>query len=147
MTTPKDPHDNADSPDKAELYDSIDELENLISSKAPNVNGENKGPVIPVLDDVIDPETTEFDDDDDYYDLPDMDHEDTAEDLPQNQFTPDQVDKLINTMDEKLSGELDALVNILKDAIKESIITEIKSQLDSQTQKDQPAKTDGDPTT
>jgi len=49
---------------------------------------------------------------------------------PQAGMTRDRLNNLIGSMDKRITGELDALVNILKDSIKDSILTEIKSQLE-----------------
>ena len=147
MNEPKDTnYEDDDSPDESELYDSIDELENLIADHAGNSNGQTDTS-IPVLDDVVDPDIQEFDNDDDEYidmDIPEPDV--MSGDQTQNLITSEQLDRIIGSMDEKLSGELDELVSILKDAIKESIITEIKSQLDNEINDPPPDNTGGEDT-
>lgn len=131
MNTPKDPgntDNNSVGPDEAELYEKIDELEHLITHKTENVAGRNSVEDIPILDDLVDPESDDFEDED----QKSTNAVDVLEEETRNLITPEQLDDLIGNVDEKLSGELDSLVNILKDTIKDSIMTEIKSQIESQ---------------
>jgi type I site-specific restriction-modification system R (restriction) subunit len=89
-----------------------------------------------VLDEAIDPDDIYFEDED----FP-------SQDEPDNSISRDQLAHLIDNMEQKLTGELDELVHILKDAIKDSIITEIKAQLEEQGLNKptaNPAKTEGD---
>ena len=123
MTTAKPAPPKPD--DEIELHSSIEELENLLADKEVTINTH---PAIPVLDEEVDP-------DDDYPEADELD--DVLEPEVAQQGGPDisqeQLQLLIDNLEEKLTGELDALVNILKDAIKDSIITEIKSQLENHT--------------
>lgn len=115
------------------LEHTIDELENLIADR-----GRLAKTDIPVLEDVIDPDL--FDDnaeDDSFSDWLEAAGSDNDE-LADSHFSQEQIELLIGKMDARISGELDELVNILKDAIKDSIITEIKTQLESGRQ-DTPA--------
>lgn len=120
-----------------ELSNSIDELENLISDKAGNGTGNTEENVIPVLDEVIDPDS--IDDDIDEF----MNLQPTSLSMQSGIFE-DQLDNLIGTMDERITGELDTLVNILKDAIKDSILTELKSQMEHNLTNLPPEKPDSD---
>ena len=145
MTTPKNPGPDqkpAGEEDNPELYDSIDELDNLISNKTTKVKNPDFGQSIPVLDDVIDPDDMDFDDDE--FGDPDNVPENNPDDIPQNNLSPDQLEQIIGSVDEKLSRDLDELVHILKDAIKDNIITEIKSQLEAGIVNEQNPKPDGD---
>ncbi len=127
--------ENKTDPEKAKsanppLEKSIDELEDLISAKAAISSDAAANHTIPVLYDVIDPEE---------FDLENMNEEDfftvpepvvlPAADI--NALNAEQLDYLIGSVDKKLSGELDALVHILKDAIKDSVMNEIETQLKS----------------
>jgi type I site-specific restriction-modification system R (restriction) subunit len=119
---------------ETELGSSIEELESLIADKATVTI--NTHPAIPVLDEAIDPDDIYFEDED----FP-------SQDEPDNSISRDQLAHLIDNMEQKLTGELDELVHILKDAIKDSIITEIKAQLEEQGLNKptaNPAKTEGD---
>ena len=108
--------------ERNDLNKSIDELEQLITEKDHIYHDE-----IPVLEDEIDPDNYE----------PELVEEKLSwkeeldEDLSETGLTQEQLELLIGSMDQRISGELDELVNILKDAIKESIITEIKTRLSS----------------
>ena len=140
MTVSKYPaHTNQEmnSKKEIELDNSIDELENLISDKAGNGTGHTEEHVIPVLDEVIDPDS--IDDDIDEF----MNLQPTSLSMQSGIFE-DQLDNLIGTMDERITGELDTLVNILKDAIKDSILTELKSQLEHNLTNLPPEKPDSD---
>jgi hypothetical protein len=106
-----------------ELNNSIDELENLISDKTGPGASNTGNSVIPVLDEVVDPDSME-----DY-----IEESRQFQQLPKSTqpgITRDRLDSLIGNMDERITGELDALVNILKDSIKDSLLAEIKSQLE-----------------
>lgn len=124
-----------------ELGSSIEELENLIADKATVTI--NTHPAIPVLDEAIDPDDIYFEDED----FQIREQHETADDEPDNGISRDQLAHLIDNMDQKLTGELDELVSILKDAIKDSIITEIKAQLEEQRPHKtatHPGKTEGE---
>ncbi len=47
--------------------------------------------------------------------------------MDNSQLSEDQIEQLAGKMNQRISGELDELVTILKDAIKDSILTEIKT--------------------
>jgi len=103
---------------KTDIAESIDELESLIAETKipPKLQGE-----IPVLNDVVDAaearkyaqaETTS------------SDSENKIEDFP-----IEKINQLVDTVDRKLSSELDSLVDILKATVKDSIIDELKEEL------------------
>ena len=117
-------------PDNPPLEQSIEELESLINSKAAISTEAAANHAIPVLYDEIDPDNYDPQDvnEDDFFTLPE------TVVLPPadiNALNAEQLDYLIGSVDKKLSGELDALVHILKDAIKDSVLTEIESRLKS----------------
>lgn len=146
MTTPKDSDVDqkpAGKNDDPELYDSIDELDNLISNKTTKTRSQNTGQSIPVLDDLVGPDNMDIEDeelDEPEFSIPGNFPEDT----PQNNISTDQLEQIIGSVDEKLSQDLDELVNILKDTIKDNIITEIKSQLETGMVNEPSPKKDGD---
>lgn len=119
------------------LNDSIDELENLISSNAGKNTDNADENHIPVLDEVVDPVDIEDDFDDDIYMEPQTPPLQTGN-------IKDELDNLIGSLDERITGELDALVNILKDTVKDSILTELKTQLEQNLQNPPPEKPDSD---
>lgn len=124
MTVSKYPaHTNQETNDTKdiELNNTIDELENLITDKTASGNAEDQ--VIPVLDEVIDPDSME----DDLYEVMNPRPQSLS---MQSDIFEEQLDNLIGSMDERITGELDALVNILKETIKDSILTELKSRLE-----------------
>jgi len=53
-----------------------------------------------------------------------------------------RLSKLMDTVDQKLSSELDPLVDILKDTIKDSIIDELKQQLKKEANQVSPLPAD-----
>ena len=108
--------------ERNDLNNSIDELEQLITEKDHIYYDE-----IPVLEDEVDPENYEHELVEEKLSW----KEGLDEDLSETGLTQEQLELLIGSMDQRISGELDELVNILKDAIKESIITEIKTRLSS----------------
>ena len=94
---------------------SIDELESLITeTKVPP----RLQPNIPVLNDIVDAAEARK------YTESINTLADKNEDLPIVRLS-----KLVESVDKKLSDELDSLVDILKDTIKDSIIDELKEQL------------------
>lgn len=120
-----------------ELNNSIDELENLLSGKAGKSTASTNDNLIPVLDEVIDPDEIE-DDFDEYIHL----RPQSTSSQPGN--IQDELDNLIGSLDERITGELDALVNILKETVKDSILTELKAQLEQNLQNPPPEKPDSD---
>jgi hypothetical protein len=134
MTTPKFPARPGPSlkPDSAALHDTINELEVLITDKA-SVPQDNTGNTdIPILDEIIEPEDTNYIDD-----MEMLLHQEKLTEPPtqQEHISHEQLEKIISNVEGKLAGELDALVNILKDSIKDSIMSEIKTQLESSLNK------------
>ncbi len=110
---------------EADITESIGELESLIAE-----NGISSGPLprlypeIPVLNDIVDPAEARR------YAQPKTSTESgsTPDDRTED-FPIDRLNKLVDTVDQKLSNELDSLVDILKDTIKDRIIDELKVQL------------------
>lgn len=130
----KDKQDATDIPD-TDIVESIDELESLIeeTDMPPKLLDE-----IPVLNDIVDPaEATGY--------TPDgsstaaVTTTDKIDDIP-----IERLNELVDTVDRKLSSELDSFVDLLKDTIKTSIIDELKEELKKgAAQKDSaPSKTD-----
>lgn len=135
MTTPKIPSQiKPHQPGSIELNKSIDELEHLISDSSPILSDLHTDSMIPVLDDVVDPEHTG----DPEYGYTRI----TA--AGADSVNPEQLASLVNNVEKKIADELDALVNILKGAIKDSIITELKSQLETEVHQIKSLKSDRD---
>ena len=103
--------DNKHKQDKV-LDKKIDELESLIDSTTSDENrqqlnnADNISGQIPILDELVTP--------DDYLDVADQE--------PHMQDLADRVQ-------EKLTTELDEIVNVLKVTLKETIMTELKGQI------------------
>lgn len=119
---------------EADIAESIDELESLIAetrlpSKLP---GE-----IPVLNDVVDAaEAGSY-----------AQAEGTSS-APVNKIedlTLERMNQLVDTVDRKLSSELDSLVDLLKETIKDSIIDELKEELKKEAVKMESAPAEIDP--
>ena len=134
---PAPPEKKTEDANDIELNNSIDELEDLISGKAGKSTGSADDNFIPVLDEVIDPDEME-DEFDEYMHM-------QPQSMPsQSGNLKDELDNLIGSLDERITGELDALVNILKDTVKDSILTELKAQLEQNLQNPPPEKPDPD---
>ena len=121
---------------EADITESIGELESLIAE-----NGISSGPLprlypgIPVLNDIVDPAEARR-----YEQSKTLTESSSTPDDKIEDFPIDRLNKLVDTVDQKLSNELDSLVDILKDTIKDSIIDELKEQLKKEiVQKDIPA--------
>jgi len=123
---------------ESDITESIDELESLIAENGipsglpPKLQGE-----IPVLNDVVDAaearryaqaETTS------------SDSENKIEDFP-----IEKMNQLVDTVDRKLSSELDSLVDVLKETIKDSIIDELKEELKKEAAQMESAPSETDP--
>ncbi len=119
---------------ESDIAESIDELESLIAETKlpPKLQGE-----IPVLNDVVDAaearryaqaETTS------------SDSENKIEDFP-----IEKINHLVDTVDRKLSSELDSLVDILKATVKDSIIDELKEELKKEAAQMESAPSEIDP--
>lgn len=111
---------------ETDIVESIDELESLIeeTDTPPKLHDE-----IPVLNDIVDPAgatataTT-----------------DKIEDIPL-----ERLNELVDTVDRKLSSELDSYVDLLKDTIKTSIIDELKEELKKGVAQTDSAPSETDP--
>lgn len=103
---------------QTDIAESIDELESLIEETKipPKLQGE-----IPVLNDVVDAAEARR-----YAQAETMsnDSENKIEDFP-----IERMNQLFDTVDQKLSKELDSMVDLLKNTIKDSIIEELKEEL------------------
>ncbi|MEJ2095295.1 MAG: hypothetical protein P8X93_09195 [Gammaproteobacteria bacterium] len=137
MTTPPKP-DKTDKikpgEDEAELDASIDALENILSSQVKSEDSADEQVDIPVLDDIVedDPEMEQTE----HPSLPDEDNPylDTPSPV-EFDLTKERLDRLLAQVDKKLAQELDSLLVLLKDAIKDSIINELRMQLESEDEK------------
>lgn len=105
----KDKQDDAGI-NETDIVESIDELETLIeeTDTPPELHDE-----IPVLNDIVDPAEATA-----------AATTNKIEDIPL-----ERLNKLVDTVDRKLSSELDSYVDLLKDTIKTSIIDELKEEL------------------
>lgn len=126
MTNPKDTAPDSDQVSNGQtgLGDSIDELEQLIDH-AKNRSVKEYDDNIPILDELV-----------------------MADDINSDEYTGIisnvKMSELANTIEEKLSDELNALLDILKSNIKDSIIEEINTRLTT-TEKDTNNPPDNDP--
>ena len=103
------------------IVDSIDELETLIAdTKLPP----RLHPAIPVLHDVIDAAEVR-----NYMQAETRSESSSTPTDTVDGISPDKLNQLVDTVDQKLSSELDSLVNVLKKTIKESIMDELKQEL------------------
>lgn len=103
------------------LNDKIDELEVLLDNRS---KIDPQGPVddnIPVLDDIVEFDDTGFDDE---LFSPVLEFD--------TEFIEEKVHHAMDNIDEKITEELEGLVNILKNSIKDSVLTEIRQQLESE---------------
>ena len=143
MTTPKPPapHKPSLKTDPGGLDDTINELDGLITDKASVPQAMTGATGIPILDEIIEADSGDYIDDMEML----LNQEKSPEDLPQQgHISNEQLEIIMDNVEEKLASELDALVNILKDTIKESIMTEIKAQLETGLHKSRTGKPDGD---
>ncbi len=119
-----DPSDADKNQPPSILNDKIDELDDLINSK-PAIEAGQKAPLnIPVLDEIVDynaesvlrnvlsEQTTE------------MKQPVNPEHIPQEQLSA-----VLDQIEAKIADELDSLVDILKNTIKDNLMSEIKTQL------------------
>lgn len=110
------------------LDHSIDELENLIAEKSRIDRND-----IPVLDEVIDPDLLdEAAFSEPFIEWPEEADAGTA-DTGEPGLSEEQIEMLVGKMDQRIAGELDELVGLLKGAIRETILTEIKTRLENRT--------------
>ena len=121
---------------EADITESIDELESLIveTKIPPKLQGE-----IPVLNDVVDSAEARR-----YAQAITASTNSNPADKTEN-FPIDRLNELVDSADQKLSNELDALVDLLKGSIKEGIIDELKEQLKNEVAQMQSAPSEIDP--
>ncbi len=140
--TPPDPDQHVQQNDQASLGNSIDALENMITNPNPEQVTPADTSNIPVLDDIVEPGSADFSD------APENPEDiipvitDQAE--PAGQITREQITELVNNMEGKITGELDSLIHILRDTIKDSIMAELKTQLESEVDQINTAKHETD---
>lgn len=120
---------------ETDIVESIDELESLIEDTElpPELHGE-----IPVLNDIIDPDEAKRDTQDES--KTDTTTTNNVEGIPL-----ERLNELVDTVDRKLSSELDSFVDLLKDTIKESIINELKEELKKEAMQIDSAPSEADP--
>ncbi len=145
MTTSKtssDSDQHIQQNDQASLGDSIDALENMITNPNPEQATPTDASNIPVLDDIVEPGSADFSDPPENPEgsIPVI----TDQTEPAEKITREQITDLVNNMDEKITGELDSLIHILRDTIKDSIMTELKTQLESEVDRINTAKHETD---
>ena len=127
-----------DTSPNADIGDSIDELESLFAESSITTGiTPRPQPEIPVLNDIVD--------------AAEVGSYAQAEIISESINTSANEDedlhivrlsKLMDTVDQKLSSELDPLVDILKDTIKDSIIDELKQQVKKEANQVQPLPVD-----
>lgn len=105
---------------EADIAESIDELEDLIAETKmpPKLYGE-----IPVLNDIVDPDEAKK------YAQEESSTSATTAINNIEDISFEKLNELVDTVDRKLSSELDSLVDLLKDTIKDIIIDELKQEL------------------
>lgn len=109
-----------DDPDKSALTDRIAELEALLIAQRETANAEPQTAAgVPILDELI------TDEEDDYPELPLF--EDEAEDLIEDHDP--RIAQIADELEQKLTRELDEIVNLLKTNMRESIINELQTLL------------------
>ncbi len=111
MTIPKDPalpDEGVPEDAKANLGESINELEKLITDTRHESVKDND---IPILDELVEPDI------------------ENINEQSGTHLTKGQLSDLVNTIDNKLTDELTELLEILKENIKDSILDEINTKL------------------
>lgn len=120
------------------LNDKIDELEVLLRNHPTNTRlddlEDDMDDNIPVLDDMV-----EFDPGDPGNDLYD--------DVPEfdSDLIEAKVNDAFNNIDDRITSELETLVSILKNSIKDTVLTEIREQLESEHRALSPQHKPGEP--
>ena len=113
------------------LTETLSELESLITDQQSDTNtipvlnemagaDQNMTAGIPILDELVEAEDVDMNEWGQHLDLP------TA--------TSDQMLRLIDTIEQRLTNELETLVQTLKSTMKESIIDELKAKLETSAQ-------------
>ena len=117
------------------ITESIDELENLIAETRlpPRLQGE-----IPVLNDVVDAAEARR------YAQTDITSASNSPTDKTESFPIDRLNELLDSVDQKISNELDDLVDTFKHTIKGSIIDELKEQLKKESSQMQVPHPGGD---
>ncbi len=120
---------------EADITESIDELESLIKETKLPAKPQNE---IPVLNDIVDPAEVAG------YTQGESSTAATTTTSTIEDISLEKLNELVDSVDRKLSSELDSLVDILKETIKDSIIDDLKEELKKGAAQTEPApsKTD-----
>jgi hypothetical protein len=110
-----------DTDKNKELNDKLGELESYMTQKPPVLKELNRDfPEIPILDELVVPQQNN-----ESRDTHDVKEEDER-----------SIDDIAERVEEKLSTELDEIVTLLKDTLKNSIMTELQGKINKDTDKD-----------
>lgn len=121
MSKPEDP-DNKQPPQK--LNDKIDELEELINAK-PDLETAKKTPLnIPVLDEIVDYNAESV-----LRNVLSKQAMERNQPVDSEHISQEQLTNVLDQVESKIADELDSLVDVLKNTIKDNLMSEIKSQL------------------
>lgn len=127
-----------DTSSNADIGDSIDELESLFAESSITTGiTPSLQPEIPVLNDIVDAAEAER-----YAQAEIISESINTSANEDEDLHIVRLSKLMDTVDQKLSSELDPLVDILKDTIKDSIIDELKQQVKKEANQVQPLPVD-----
>jgi hypothetical protein len=130
----KDKQDNAGIYE-ANITESIDELESLIEETKLPAKPQNE---IPVLNDIVDPAEAAG------YTQGESSTAPTTTTNTIEDISLEKLNELVDSVDRKLSSELDSLVDILKETIKDSIIDDLKEELKKGATQTEPAPSETD---
>ena len=127
-TASPDGYEISDQKINPDLDGKLDELENLLAQRKKELKYEEETG-IPILEDLY-----VFSDEDNPYqdeepELPMFDDDDENRSL--------EIADIIDSMEDKIAEELDTLLNLLKDSLKENVMDELKSRLMHPSQDEQ----------
>jgi hypothetical protein len=120
---------------EANITESIDELESLIGETKLPAKPQNE---IPVLNDIVDPAEAAG------YTQGESSTAPTTTTNTIEDISLEKLNELVDSVDRKLSSELDSLVDILKETIKDSIIDDLKEELKKGATQTEPAPSETD---
>ena len=104
-----------------DLTDHVEELENLVDKKPGQSRVSVVGDqVIPILDELVSNEDNDIDVESNHHDEDDDPH----------------YDQIVEQVEEKLSHELDEIVNLLKGNLKDSILQELQDKIKKDSSND-----------
>lgn len=123
--------DNADEKEDP-LDNSIEKLETIIDDKEEEIYSGN----IPILNERAESEPEQVNDPN--LNIPVLDElvtdepneETESEVVEQASYSSDQLMQLVDKLEDKLNGELEMLINVIKGNMKDTIVEEIRSQMD-----------------